>query len=223
MRLPCPPVWLLIRDLLDLISQLRDDPPHKWCRVVQIPQHFDEGTVIQPRACKMLDLFHIGKTAQRLVIDRPQMVDQRILPAGCLDPDHDLISFFPLGKILRDQINRILEVAYHLNHTVSRCLENPVKRGIELAEILRVKDRLYPPVPRTDLPEDRPCLILRIIIDKNQLIIILLQIMLKERDDRLAHGPDILLLVKAGNQHADLLPCLTHFASLIQSHCKELS
>ena len=44
--------------------------------------------------------------------------------------------------VLRNQLHRVLEIRYHLDHAVSRDLKHPVIRGVKLPEIPCIKDRL---------------------------------------------------------------------------------
>ena len=153
----------------------------------------------------MLDLLHIRHFPDQLIVAAPKPVHNRIFLAAGLDPDHNFITVFPFLHIPGDQLHRILEVGYHRDHAVARHLQDPVIRRIELAEIPRVKDRFDLRIPRAELPQQRPGIVCRIIVDKHQLVIILGQLPRQNPDHRFADGHHIFLFVIAGDQNTDFL------------------
>ena len=88
-----------------------------------------------------------------------------------------------------DHINRVLEICAHQNDAVSGHLRQSVIRGIELPEILDVKDCLDVAVSFAKLADIHTCEIFGVIVDKTNLIIVLRQCVhlsgngLAQRDD----------------------------------------
>ena len=152
----------------------------------------------------MLDLPHGGELSDELIIDRAQKAHKPVLLALFFYRTDDLIALLPFRDKLRDHLGRVLKVGAERYDAVARRLQHPVEGRVELPEIARVEDRFDALVPRAQLFKPPARLILRIVVDKHDLIIVRRELP-HLRDERLAHRDDVLLFVKTRNQKADFL------------------
>ena len=199
------PLRLVVGDLFPAVTQLRHDAAQEGRRVIQLPKHVDKVAVIKAEPCEMFDLVHLGEALDPLVILAPEPVHEGIFRTVGLDANSDLISFFPCGDVLRDHLRRVLEVRRHEDGGVAGGLQHRVIRGVELAEVLRVKDGLDPFVRGAEDPDAVPCRVAGIVVDQDQFIIIARKLVPEHLRDRLRDGAYIFFLVVAGNYHTDLL------------------
>ena len=91
----------------------------------------------------------------------------------CLAADHDLIAILPFVYKLRNHFYGILEISANRNGAVTFGIDDSIVRTIELAKVFDIKDRLYMLILSTNTFDDLPCPILRLIVNKQDLIIII--------------------------------------------------
>ena len=158
----------------------------------------------------MLDLLHVRKTADQLIVAAPEPVHERIFLAAGLDADDDLIAVLPLMDILGDQLHRILEVGHHGDHAVACHLEDPIIRRIELTEIPGIENSLDLRVLFAQLPQKRSCAVRGVVVNEHQLIVVHGKFAGNDVDDGIADGSHVFFFVVAWDQYADFF----HFVSV---------
>ena len=103
----------------------------------------------------MLDLLHVRKLLDGLIVEASKSIHDLVFLAAGLNADDDLVALFPGLHVFRNHVHRILEICHHLNDTVSGHLQHAVIRRIELSEIAGIEDCLDLRVLRAESAQDR--------------------------------------------------------------------
>ena len=153
----------------------------------------------------MFNLIDIGHLLDELVITGAEEAHHGILFAGGLHTGDDTGTFLPLLHHLRYQTDGVLEVAVHLDRTVTGGLEHAVIGTVELSEVLGIEDGLDLRVALADLTQQRTGVVAGVVVDEHQLVVVLRQMGGHFLDNGLTDGYDVLFLVITGNQYTNLL------------------
>ena len=147
----------------------------------------------------MLNLFHVGKPLDQLIVARTQEIHDLVFLACGFDANDDLIPGFPFFDELRDHFHRVLKIRCQQHRTVPRRLEHAVIGRIELPEIFRVEDGFDVRIACTESGKLFPGMVGGTVVDKDKLVPIGGQLFPKGFADGVAEGYYIFLFVITWN------------------------
>ena len=139
-----------------------------------------------------------------------------VLLTGRLDTGDNLGTLFPFLHHLRDDRDRILEIAVHLNRTVAGGLEHAIIGTVELTEVLGVEDGFDPGITGTEFPEQGTGIILGIIVDKHKFVIVVGEALAEFLYNRIGDGDYVFLLVVTRDQDTNLFQLKDQYLLMIK-------
>lgn len=142
MGLSRTPLLLLVGNLLTLAPQLGHDAAQEGRGIVKAAQHIHKATIIEAKACKVLNLIYGRKFFNEPIIHRAQFIHDGVFLAGRLYPAHDLVTFLPVLKKDRNQFYRVLKICAHQDRAIACGLTQAIKRAVELTKVFHIENGL---------------------------------------------------------------------------------
>ena len=119
--------------------------------------------------------------------------------------DHNFPAAFPFTNQLRNHLRRILKIRVQPDHAVTVSLLKTMHRRTHLSKIPRVKNRLDMRICLTLLPKQHSRIILRMIVNIDDLVVVGGKLLRKNPRKRLRHRVYIFLLIVRRNHHRNQL------------------
>ena len=145
---------------------------------------------------------------QELIILPADKGHEEILIGLLLDSNDDFMAFLPLTNERQDERGRILEVGIQSDNAIPIGLLKAIDRGTHNTEVPCVENRLDILILGTDSSYDRLGIILRVIIDIDNLVVILRQLICEDIHQCFIERKYILLLIIG--RHNDRYQFLFH-------------
>ena len=179
---------------------------------MDISYDVDKSLVKKTETCKILDMSYVSDLSQELIILPSHESHERTFLCLILDAENDFVSLFPFMYQSWDELGRILEIRIQADHAVTHSLLESVNRRPHLAEVSRIENGLNMPVFFADAPDDPLSPVLRMVVNKNYLIIILRQLTRDDPGDGVSHRLHVFFLVIAGDDDRNQFLFLFHIS-----------